>query len=93
MKNLFAVLALVLLSPINVFARDVTTRLAVDGMHCPACPPAVTKSLRQVPGVKDVATSATDGTATVVADESVATSTLVDAVKKAGFSAKVTNEK
>lgn len=92
MKRTITLLALSLLLPIDVFARDVTTRFAVEGMECPACPPAVTKALKRVEGVKAVTASPRDGTVAVVADESVSPAKLVEAIANAGFSATVEKE-
>lgn len=92
MKRSLSLLVLTLLSPAYALARDVTTRLTVSDMHCPACPPAVTKALKQVSGVRDVTVSVAEGTPTVVANESVSSSALIDAVAKAGFSATVASE-
>ncbi len=93
MKHAIALFALTVVLPVVAFARDVTTHLAVDDMDCPACPPAVTKALKQIPGVKEVRVSVSDQSATVVADEKVSSSALVDAIGKAGFSAQVATEK
>ncbi|MBU2652252.1 MAG: cation transporter [Bacteroidetes bacterium] len=48
------------------FIRTVT--LNVEGMHCTGCENTITKSVGELPGVKDVTASHTDGLTTVVFD-------------------------
>ncbi len=87
------VVSLVLLSPLIVFAGDAATTLAIDGMHCALCAPAVTKALKQVDGVKTVDVSLADKRAVVVADDTVKPESLIAAVAKVGFSATVDERK
>lgn len=87
------VVSLVLLSPLTALARDAATTLAIDGMHCALCAPAVTKSLRQVDGVKTVDVSVDEKQAVVVADDTVKSESLIAAVASVGFAATVAEGK
>ncbi len=87
------VVSLVLLSPLIVFAGDAATTLAIDGMHCAVCAPAVTKALKQVDGVKTVNVSLAEKRAVVVAADTVTPESLVAAVAKVGFSATLADRK
>ncbi len=87
------VLSLVLLLPVAALAGDAATTLAIDGMHCAVCAPAVTKALKQVDGVKTVDVSLAEKRAVVVAADTVKPELLVAAVAKVGFSATVAERK
>ena len=63
------------------------TRLAVYGMHCASCAGLIERQLNKVPGVHKASVNFAAEKAIVSADTSVATSALVDAVKRAGYSA------
>ncbi len=67
--------------------------LAVSKMTCGSCVKHVTKTLTAIDGVKDVDVSLTEGTATVVYDETkkVGESMLVAAMVKAGYPTKLAN--
>ena len=63
-----------------------TETFKVGGMTCGGCVSAVTKALKAVDGVKDVAVSLTPGQATVEFDETAATpQRLREAIERAGF--------
>ncbi len=61
----------------------------LSGLTCVACSAAVTKALKQVRGVRDVSINDDRTQATVVADESVQSTALIEAVEKAGYHVKV----
>lgn len=62
-------------------------KLKVDGMTCAHCKAAVEKAIKEVLGVEDVEVSLDDGFAVVRG--SAEPKELVEAVKKAGYEAKV----
>lgn len=62
-------------------------KLKVDGMTCAHCKAAVEKAIREVLGVEDVEVSLDDGFAVVRG--SAEPKELVEAVKEAGYEAKV----
>ena len=81
-----AVLAGGILASSAAMAADRTVTLAVDNMHCAACPAIVKGSLEAMPGVARVVVSFKDKTATVVYDDTVAdVSGLTSATAKAGY--------
>jgi mercuric ion binding protein len=53
----------------SALAAERTVTLAVQNMYCAACPHTVKASLRAVPGVKMVAVSLQQKTATVTVDD------------------------
>ncbi len=63
--------------------------MRIGGMTCEACAARVESVLRAVPGVRAAAVSYSDGTATITIESGVAiaSSTLVDAVKRVGYEA------
>jgi copper chaperone CopZ len=89
-KSLFALSFFFVVTP-AVWAGDKTVDLKVGGMACNACPPAVTKAIEGVKGVKACNVDLKSGKATVTADETVKNEDLVKAVQDAGhgFSAEV----
>ncbi|REJ33488.1 MAG: heavy metal-binding protein [Bacillota bacterium] len=62
-------------------------KLKVDGMTCAHCKAAVEKAIKEVLGVEDVEVSLDDGFAVVRG--SAEPKELVEAVKEAGYEAKV----
>lgn len=62
-------------------------KLKVDGMTCAHCKAAVEKAIKEVLGVEDVEVSLDDGFAVVRG--SAEPEKLVEAVKEAGYEAKV----
>lgn len=73
-----------------VWSVDKTIQLKVDGMTCDMCPPAVSKAIKGVEGVKSAEVSLKDGKAAVVAEEGVKAEDLLKAVEGAGpFKAQV----
>lgn len=61
-------------------------RYRIGGMHCQACVNRVIKSLRDVPGVEEVAVDLESGVArVVVATRTVAEAALAQAVMDAGY--------
>ena len=83
-----AVAALVLLAT-PALAGEIRTTLALSGLTCAACPPAVTKALRQVEGVRAVRITDDRTQAAVVADERVRPEALAEAVRRLGYGAEV----
>ncbi|MDP2642919.1 MAG: heavy metal translocating P-type ATPase [Candidatus Peregrinibacteria bacterium] len=69
--------------------------LKISGMHCSSCEKLISHALHEIPGVKDVVISHKDGTGQVTYDSSLLTDTdaIVDAVRKDGYSAKITADK
>lgn len=70
----------------SAFAAERTVTLAVENMTCITCGPVVKGSLKRVSGVRDVAVSLREQTATVTFDDA-ATSvpTLIAATTNAGY--------
>jgi len=58
--------------------------LDIGGMHCSGCQVQVRAELERVPGVAAADVRLQDGRATVVCDPTVADSTLISAVHRAG---------
>ncbi len=52
-----------------LFATEQSVTLSVSGMNCPVCPITIKKSLQKVEGVKSVAISYENKTATVSFDD------------------------
>lgn len=61
--------------------------LKISGMHCLDCAVKVKKALAQVPGVERAEVTYVRKHATVVVDETVPVTALVEAVEKAGYGA------
>jgi mercuric ion binding protein len=81
-----AAFALCLLTSPAAFAADQTVTLAVQNMHCAACPHTVKASLEAVRGVAKVVVSYNDKTAIVTYDDSKTNvKTLTDATTSAGY--------
>lgn len=59
--------------------------IPVEGMSCASCVARVEKALQQVPGVKTVSVNLATERARVDAVANVSTSTLVEAIRKAGY--------
>jgi Cd2+/Zn2+-exporting ATPase len=64
-----------------------TVKLQVDGMSCASCARAVEKALCTVPGVEKASVNFVSKTASISAQDSAAESALIEAVKRAGYSA------
>jgi len=64
-----------------------TVKLQIDGMSCATCAKAVEKALDTVPGVEKASVNFVTKTASVSALDSATESALVEAVKRAGYSA------
>lgn len=68
--------------------------LSLSGMHCTSCAFIIEKSLKKLNGVKEAHVNFTAEKALVTYDESLATTeSLIEAIKKAGYSAIVFDEK
>lgn len=81
-----AVLAVTIAAAPDVIAAERTITLAVENMHCAACPSIVKGSLEAVPGVANVAISYKDKTATIVYDDDkVDVNRLTSATTQAGY--------
>ena len=70
-------------------AGEVRTTLTLSGLTCTACSAAVTKALKQVRGVQEVAVAEDRTRAVVVADDQVPADALVQAVTRLGYGAHV----
>jgi Cd2+/Zn2+-exporting ATPase len=65
-----------------------TVKLQIDGMSCASCAKAVEKALGTVPGVEKASVNFVSKTASIdVSDAQTAERSLIDAVKRAGYSA------
>ena len=86
-KPLVALVAVIGLSATSgAFAAERTVTLTVQNMFCAACPHTVKASLQAVPGVKEVAVSLQQKTATVVYDDAKTNvKTLTSATTNAGY--------
>jgi P-type Cu+ transporter len=60
-------------------------KILIDGMHCASCSSNVERSLRKVPGVKEVAISLMTKKAIIEVDEKVSDIDLKNAVARAGY--------
>jgi copper chaperone CopZ len=71
----------------SAFAEEKSYRINVEGMHCKTCVYRVTKSLKKLPQVKDVAVDLDNGTATVKLNdgEDVTPEALEEAIKDSGY--------
>lgn len=70
----------------SVFAAERTVTLAVQNMSCAACPYTVKASLQDVAGVRNVAVSLDEKTATVVYDDAKTNvKALTSATTNAGY--------
>ncbi|PIN91735.1 hypothetical protein COU61_01825 [Candidatus Pacearchaeota archaeon CG10_big_fil_rev_8_21_14_0_10_35_13] len=64
-------------------------KLLIDGMHCASCASNIERSVRKVPGVKEVSVSLMLKKGTVEAEDSVTPEELKKAVLRAGYKASV----
>lgn len=89
MVKLFASAALavcLLAAPNAAFAAQQTVTLAVQNLHCEACPYMVKKALERVAGVAKVSVSFKDKTAVVTYDDAKTdVKTLTDATAGTGY--------
>jgi P-type Cu+ transporter len=60
-------------------------KITIDGMHCASCSSNVERSLRKVPGIKEVAISLMTKKAIIEVDEKVSDAELKNAVARAGY--------
>jgi copper chaperone CopZ len=60
-------------------------KITIDGMHCASCSSNVERSLKKVPGVKEVAISLMTKKAIIEVDEKVTDADLKNAVARAGY--------
>jgi copper chaperone CopZ len=59
--------------------------LTIEGMHCASCSANVEKSLKKVPGIKNLSVSVLMKKGSVEADESVSKDKIKEAVERAGY--------
>ena len=87
MKYLIAAtFALGLVASSAAFAEDRSVTLAVQNMHCAACPHTVKSSLQSESGVKAVSVSFKDKTAVVMFDDAITdVKALTAATTNAGY--------
>jgi copper chaperone CopZ len=60
-------------------------KILIDGMHCASCSSNVERSLKKVPGVKEVLISLMTKKAIIEVDEKVSDADLKNAVSRAGY--------
>ncbi len=60
-------------------------KLTIQGMHCASCASNIERSLKKVPGVKEVSVSLMLNKSTVEAEDSVSDDDLKKAVARAGY--------
>lgn len=60
-------------------------KILIEGMHCASCSSNVERSLKKVPGVKEVAISLMTKKAIIETDEKVSDEDLKKAVARAGY--------
>ncbi len=89
--RLIAAMAVLLSFLTSAVAGDLSRLLSVKGMTCPACSAKVEHALTGVSGVKTAEVDLKSGQAKVIADPRVKPAELVNAVRKAGFQAEVSN--
>jgi copper chaperone CopZ len=82
------VAALALLAT-TALAGEARTILALSGLTCAACVPAVTRALEGVEGVRDVHINDDRTRAVVVGDARVSPQALTEAVRRLGYVAEV----
>ena len=66
----------------------VRLELAIDGMHCASCAQAVEQALAKIAGVHSASVNLLSEQASVETEATVPLQTLVDAVEKAGYTAR-----
>jgi len=59
-------------------------KLTIEGMHCASCATNIERSLRRVPGVKDVSVSVLTNKSFIEAEDAVSEENLKKAVSSAG---------
>lgn len=62
-----------------------TLDLKIEGMTCGHCEMSVAKELAKLSGAKDIKVSASDATAHLTVDDTVATDEIVAAIEEAGY--------
>jgi len=87
--RLIVALTVLLLGAGAAHAAEAQRTLALSGLTCTACSAAVTKALKQVEGVRDVTVSEDRTRAVLVVDETVPEDTLIAAVRRLGYEARV----
>ncbi|MFP3555890.1 heavy metal translocating P-type ATPase [Paraburkholderia sp. SIMBA_049] len=76
----------------NTSRPAASSELDIQGMTCASCALRVEKALAKVPGVARASVNLATEKATVDADASVTTDTLVNAIRKAGYDAQPLND-
>lgn len=64
-----------------------TTEYQVTGMTCGHCEMSVREEVEQIPGVEEIAVSATTGKLVVTSADTINDTRVLDAVKEAGYAA------
>ena len=62
-------------------------KITISGMHCASCASNIERSLRKVPGVKNVSVSLMTNKSIVEAEDSVSEEMLKQAVARTGYKA------
>lgn len=68
-------------------------QLSISGMHCTSCAGLIERALKKVPGVTQANVNFAAEKASIVSDTNVSTPSLIAAIKKAGYTAELVDEK
>jgi Cu+-exporting ATPase len=60
-------------------------KITIDGMHCASCSSNIERSIKKVPGVKEVSISLMTKRAIVESDENVSEEDIKKAIARAGY--------
>lgn len=63
-------------------------KILIEGMHCASCASNIERSIKKIPGIKNVGVSMITRKAIVECKDGVKDDDLMHAVKRAGYSAK-----
>lgn len=84
---------IILIIAMSLYAYAQTAVIEIEGMTCPLCTTAIKHSLKKVDGVSRAKVRLNTQKATVTYDGNVTNIQLLDAVKRAGYTGKIINEK
>lgn len=84
--SLLAGIAVALTLSTSAFAKDQTVTMKVKGWHCGGCSESTAAKIKEVKGVKEVATNTEAKTATVTFDDPATVALLEKAIADSGYS-------